>query len=106
MDLLNADQKRLYARMMEVFAGYGASVDFEMGRVIDAVKQLPGADNTLFIYIAGDNGSSAEGGLEGTLNENLFFNGFPDRWQDELKVIDELGGRSTSTTSRPPGRTR
>jgi arylsulfatase len=91
-DSLNADQKRLYARMMEVFAGYGTSVDFEMGRVIDAVKQLPGADNTLFIYIAGDNGSSAEGGLEGTLNENLFFNGFPDKWEDELKVIDELGG--------------
>ena len=91
-DSLNADQKRLYARMMEVFAGYGASVDFEMGRIIDAVKQLPGADNTLFIYIAGDNGSSAEGGLEGTLNENLFFNGFPDKWEDELKVIDELGG--------------
>jgi arylsulfatase A-like enzyme len=63
-----------------------------MGRIIDAVKQLPGADNTLFIYIAGDNGASAEGGLEGTLNENLFFNGFPDKWQDELKVIDELGG--------------
>lgn len=91
-DSLNADQKRLYARMMEVFAGYGASVDFEMGRVIDAVKQLPGADNTLFIYIAGDNGASAEGGLEGTLNENLFFNGLADKWQDELKVIDELGG--------------
>ena len=105
-DSLNADQKRLYARMMEVFAGYGASVDFEMGRIIDAVKQLPGADNTLFIYIAGDNGSSAEGGLEGTLNENLFFNGFPDKWEDELKVIDELGGRSTTTTSRPRGRTR
>ena len=91
-DSLNADQKRLYAHMMEVFAGYGASVDFEMGRIVDAVKQLPGADNTLFIYIAGDNGSSAEGGLEGTLNENLFFNGFPDKWQDELKAIDELGG--------------
>ena len=56
MGSLNADQKRLYARMMEVFAGYGASVDFEMAAVIDAVKQLPGADNTLFIYIAGDNG--------------------------------------------------
>ena len=91
-DSLNADQKRLYAHMMEVFAGFGASVDFEMGRIIDAVKQLPGADNTLFIYIAGDNGSSAEGGLEGTLNENLFFNGFPDKWQDEMKAIDELGG--------------
>ena len=67
-------------------------VDHEMGRVVDAVKQLPNADNTLFIYIAGDNGSSAEGGLEGSLNENLFFNGFPEKWQDNLKAIDELGG--------------
>jgi arylsulfatase A-like enzyme len=91
-DSLNADQKRLYARMMEVFAAYGAQVDYEMGRVIDAVKQLPDAENTLIIYIAGDNGSSAEGGLEGSLNENLYFNGFPERWQDNLKVIDELGG--------------
>src|SRR5262245_19857743 len=91
-DSLNADQKRLYARMMEVFAGYGAQVDHEMGRVIDAVKQLPDADNTLFIYIAGDNGSSAEGGLEGSINENLYFNGITEKWQDNLKVIDELGG--------------
>jgi arylsulfatase len=91
-DSLNADQKRLYARMMEVFAAYGAQVDYEMGRVVDAVKQLPDADNTLIIYIAGDNGSSAEGGLEGSLNENLFFNGFPEKWEDNLKAIDELGG--------------
>ena len=91
-DSLNADQKRLYARMMEVFAGFGAHVDHEMGRVVDAVKQLPDADNTLIIYIAGDNGSSAEGGLEGSLNENLFFNGITEKWQDNLKVIDELGG--------------
>lgn len=91
-DDLNADQKRLYARMMEVFAAYGAQVDAAMGRVIDAVKELPDADNTLIIYIAGDNGSSAEGGLEGSLNENLFFNGFPEKWEDNLKVIDELGG--------------
>jgi arylsulfatase len=91
-DSLNADQKRLYARMMEVFAAYGAHVDYHMGRVIDAVKQLPGAENTIFIYIAGDNGASAEGGIEGSVNENLFFNGFPEKWQDNLKVIDELGG--------------
>jgi arylsulfatase len=78
--------------MMEVFAAFGAQVDYEMGRVIDAVKALPDADNTLIIYIAGDNGSSAEGGLEGSLNENLFFNGIPEKWQDNLKVIDELGG--------------
>jgi arylsulfatase len=91
-DSLNDDQKRLYARMMEVFAGYGANVDHEMGRIIEAVKALPGAENTIFIYIAGDNGSSAEGGLEGSTNENLFFNGFPETWQENIKVIDELGG--------------
>jgi arylsulfatase len=91
-DSLGADEKRLYARMMEVFAGYGAHCDHEMGRVVEACKQLPGADNTLFIYIAGDNGSSAEGGLEGSLCENMFFNGFPEKWQDNIKAIDELGG--------------
>jgi arylsulfatase A-like enzyme len=91
-DSLNPDQKRLYARMMEVFAGYGANCDHEMGRIIDAVKQLPDADNTIFIYIAGDNGSSAEGGLEGSLNENLFFNDIAEKWQDNIRVIDELGG--------------
>jgi arylsulfatase A-like enzyme len=91
-DSLNADQKRLYAHMMEVFAAYGAECDYEMGRIVDAVKAMPGADNTIFIYIAGDNGSSAEGGLEGSVNENLFFNGFSEKWQDNLKVMDELGG--------------
>jgi arylsulfatase len=91
-DSLNADQKRLYARMMEVFAAYGANCDHHMGRIVDAVKQMPGADNTIFIYIAGDNGASAEGGLEGSINENLFFNGFSEKWQDNLKAIDELGG--------------
>ncbi len=91
-DSLNADQKRLYARMMEVFAAYGAQCDYEMGRVVDAVKALPNADNTVIIYIAGDNGSSAEGGLDGSLCENLFFNGISERWQDNILAIDELGG--------------
>jgi arylsulfatase len=91
-DSLNADQKRLYARMMEVFAGFGAHCDYEMGRVVDAVKELPDSDNTIIIYIAGDNGASAEGGLEGSLCENLFFNGFAEKWQDNIKAIDELGG--------------
>ena len=85
-------QKKIYARMMEVFAGYAAHVDHHMGRVVDAVKQMPNADNTIFIYIVGDNGASAEGGLEGSLNENLFFNGFPEKWQDNLEHIDEIGG--------------
>ena len=91
-DSLNADQKRLYARMMEVFAAFGAQTDYEMGRIIHAVKKLPGGENTVFIYIAGDNGASAEGGLEGSINENLFFNGFPEKWEDNIKAIDELGG--------------
>lgn len=91
-DTLNAGQKRLYAHMMEVFAAYGAECDYEMGKIVDAVKQLPDADNTIFIYIAGDNGASAEGGIEGSVNENLFFNGFVEKWQDNAKVIDELGG--------------
>lgn len=91
-DSLNADQQRLYARMMEVFAAYGAHCDHEMGRVIDACRQLPDADNTMIIFIAGDNGSSAEGGLEGSLCENLFFNGFSEKWEDNIKAIDELGG--------------
>jgi hypothetical protein len=78
--------------MMEVFAAYGAHCDHELGRIVDAVKQLPDADNTITIYIAGDNGASAEGGLEGSLCENMFFNGFPEKWQDNINAIDELGG--------------
>jgi arylsulfatase len=91
-DSLHADQKRLYARMMEVYAGYAAHCDHEMGRIVEAVKQLPDADNTIFLYLVGDNGASAEGGLEGSVNENLFFNGIPERWQENIKAIDDLGG--------------
>ncbi len=91
-DTLNEGQKKIYARMMEVFAGYAANVDHHMGRIVDAVKTLPNAENTIFLYIVGDNGASAEGGLEGSVNENLFFNGFPEKWQDNLMYIDEIGG--------------
>lgn len=91
-DTLNPDQKRLYARMMEIFAGFGAQIDYEMGRVLEAVAALPDADNTLIIYIVGDNGSSAEGGLDGETNEIASFNGVFEDWQSALKHIDELGG--------------
>ena len=91
-DSLNEGQKKIYARMMEVFAGFAANVDHHMGRVIEAVKQMPNAENTIFIYIVGDNGASAEGGLEGSINENLFFNGFPEKWEENLEHIDEIGG--------------
>ena len=82
------------------------NVHHHMGRVIDAVKQMPGADNTLFIYIAGDNGSSAEGGIEGSLNENAFFNGLPEKWQDNLKPSTSSADRNTLTISRVRGHTR
>jgi len=78
--------------MMEIFAGFGAQIDYEMGRVLDAVAALPDADNTLVIYILGDNGASAEGGLDGATNELAAFNGVFEPIEGELKVIDELGG--------------
>jgi arylsulfatase len=78
--------------MMEVFAGFTAQTDQEMGRLLDAVRSQPDADNTLVIYMVGDNGSSAEGGLNGLLNENSFFNNVPETLEDNLRHIDELGG--------------
>ncbi|MGC3968167.1 MAG: arylsulfatase [Pirellulales bacterium] len=91
-DTLSADQKRLFARMMEVFAAFTAETDFEMGRLLDVVRELPDADNTLVFYEVGDNGSSAEGGLVGLLNENSFFNNVPESLEENLKHIDEIGG--------------
>jgi arylsulfatase len=91
-DSLSADQKRLFSRMMEVFAAFTAQTDDEMGRLLDVVRSLPDADNTLIFYEVGDNGSSAEGGLVGLLNENSFFNNVPESLEDNLKHIDELGG--------------
>jgi arylsulfatase len=99
-DALNADQKRLYARMMEIFAGYGAHVDHEMGRVLSAVAKLPDADNTLIIYIVGDNGSSAEGGVEGSIN---VFNGITETWLKKSKSSTSLAAPNTSITSQLPG---
>jgi arylsulfatase len=89
---LSADQKRLFARMMEVFAGFTAETDHEMGRLLEVVRALPDADNTIIFYEVGDNGASAEGGLVGLLNENSFFNGIPETLADNLAHIDELGG--------------
>ncbi len=67
----------LYARFMENYAGYLALADHEIGRVLDAVAEFPDADNTLVIYIVGDNGASSEGGLTGTINEIMNLNGVP-----------------------------
>ncbi len=74
-DSLSLMQKKLYAREAEVFAGYAAYTDHEIGRVIQAVQDMGKLDNTLIIYISGDNGTSAEGTLEGTFNQMTAYNG-------------------------------
>lgn len=91
-DSLSADQKKLFARMMEVFAAFTAQTDQEMLRLLEVVRSLPDADNTLIFYEVGDNGASAEGGLVGLLNENSFFNNVPESLDENLKHIDEIGG--------------
>src|SRR5258707_12578365 len=78
--------------MMEVFAGLGAHTNYEMERIFESVKALPDADNTLIFYILGDNGASAEGGLDGIINEIAAFNGVFPPIEEALKVIDDLGG--------------
>ncbi|TWT35122.1 Arylsulfatase [Posidoniimonas corsicana] len=88
---LPADQRRVFARMMEVFAAFTAHTDHEVGRLIDAIDQMGELDNTIVLYMAGDNGSSAEGGLDGLLNEMTFFNAIPEPLEDKLKAFDTLG---------------
>ncbi len=92
---LPTDEKTLYARFMENFAGYLAYADHECGRLIEAVEALPDADNTLVFYIVGDNGASSEGGFQGTINEVMNLNGVPSNLQDNLKALDEIGDPNT-----------
>ncbi|APW62508.1 Arylsulfatase [Paludisphaera borealis] len=91
-DTLSADEKTLFARQMEVFAGYGEYADFEVGRVIQAVEDLGQLDNTLVFYMVGDNGASGEGTMNGLFNEATYFNGVPESVADVLKHFDDLGG--------------
>jgi arylsulfatase len=91
-DSLSPDQKKVEARMMEVFAGFTAQTDYEVGRFLDALRSRPGWDNTLVFYIVGDNGASGEGGLDGTIDEVSYYNGVQIPWQRALEHIDELGG--------------
>lgn len=90
-DSLPANERKVYARMMEVFAGFTAHTDHEVGRVVDAIDEMGELDNTLVIYMAGDNGSSAEGGLGGLLNEMTFFNAIPETFDAKLAAIETLG---------------
>ena len=90
-DSLDAPHKQLYARMMEIYAGYLEQTDYNVGRVLDEIERLGQLDNTLVIYIVGDNGASSEGGLGGSANELAWLNGVPENTEEVLKKIDDLG---------------
>jgi len=92
-DSMNADQQRLYARMMEVYAGALAHCDYQIGRVIQTIEQMGELDNTLIIFIQGDNGASAEGTLQGLANElGIIANDVPESQAYLMSIMDELGG--------------
>lgn len=88
-------QKKLFAKQMEVFAGFAEHTDYEVGRLVQSLEEMGELDNTLFIYIAGDNGASAEGGLEGTYNEVMALNGIPGKAEQMLGHLDDWGGPNT-----------
>jgi arylsulfatase len=89
-------QKKLYARQAEVFAGYTAYTDYEIGRVIQAVEDLGKLDNTLIIYICGDNGTSPEGTLSGTYNQYTAYNGILDVPEAlQLLHLEDWGSAAT-----------
>lgn len=94
-DKLSADEQRLFAHQAEVFAAYVDFTDHEIGRMLDAVVATGKADNTLVFYIAGDNGTSGEGGQNGMFNEYTYFNSVQEKVEDMLKVMDKWGGPET-----------
>ncbi|HEY9199745.1 MAG TPA: arylsulfatase [Gammaproteobacteria bacterium] len=94
-DTLSADEKRLFTRQAEVFAAFVDYTDHEIGRMLEAFDAVGEADNTLVFYIAGDNGTSGEGGENGMFNEYTYFNKVPEKVEDMLKVVDKWGGPET-----------
>jgi arylsulfatase len=94
-DSLTPDEKKLYIRQAEVYAAYLAYTDHEIGRVIQAVEDMGKLDNTLIIYISGDNGASGEGSPNGTPNEVLQFNGVEVPVADQLKLYNAWGTNQT-----------
>ena len=89
-DSLSDDEKKLFSRMAEVYAGFSEYTDAQVGRIIDYLEESGQLENTLVIYAA-DNGASGEGSPNGSVNEGKFFNGFPDTIEENLKYLDVLG---------------
>lgn len=91
---LSDDEKRLFCRMAEVYAAFSEYTDVEIGRVIDYLEESGQLENTLIFYCA-DNGASGEGSPNGSVNENRFFNGYPDDIAQNMAMIDKLGSPDT-----------
>ncbi len=92
---LTPDERKIFARQMEVYAAFGEQADAEIGRLLGAIEELGKMDNTLIIYIVGDNGASPEGGMMGVVNEAAFFNGVPEPLSEQVKYREQLGGPAT-----------
>ncbi|HEY3943824.1 MAG TPA: arylsulfatase [Solirubrobacteraceae bacterium] len=88
---LSDDERRLFCRMAEVYAGFLAHADDQIGRLLAYLEQTEQLDNTMIVLVS-DNGASGEGGPNGSVNENKLFNGMPDDIEQNLAMIDELGG--------------
>jgi arylsulfatase A-like enzyme len=93
-DSLNDDEKRLFARMAEVFAGFSEYTDAQVGRIVDYLEESGQLDNTIIMYCA-DNGASGEGSPNGSVNENKMFNAYPDDLEENLAMVDRLGTPDT-----------
>ena len=91
---LSADEKKLFSRMAEVYAAYSEYTDVETGRVVDYLEESGQLENTLILYCA-DNGASGEGSPNGSVNENRFFNGYPDDVEENIAMLDKLGSPDT-----------
>jgi len=94
-DNMTADQKRLFERQMETFAGFAEQTDHEVGRLVAQLEAIGELDNTIFFYIVGDNGSSAEGGPEGTYNEMMALNGIVGKADQMMNHVDDWGSPTT-----------
>ncbi len=92
---LSADEKRLFTRQAEVFAAYAEYTDHEIGRMLEAFDAVGQAENTMVVYIAGDNGTSGEGGANGMFNEYTYFNGVQEKVEQMLPKLDQWGGSET-----------
>ena len=94
-DSLSADQKRVASRLMETFAGFLTHTDTHIGHIVDSLKQIDQFDNTLFIYVVGDNGASSEGGLTGSVNYMGPLQGLPETLEQQLSRIEDIGNEDT-----------